>query len=132
MTAKHISSQTTVDYHRRVCRAMNYISHHVQDNISLEDVAKEASFSPYHVHRIFKAVVGETVAEFTRRVRLEAAANHLVFYADTDITSIAMDFGFSSSQNFAKAFRAQFGYSQGFLFFRRLLSGKVFPYDIGI
>lgn len=90
---------------------MNFISRNVQENIPLEEVAREASFSTYHFHRIFKAVVGETVAEFTRRIRLEAAANHLIFHSQTDITSIAIDFGFSSSQNFAKAFRIQFGQS---------------------
>ncbi len=63
----------------------------------------------FHFHRIFKAVVGETVNGVTRRLRLELAANCLLTKQFDDITTIAMDCGFSSSQNFAKAFRQHFG-----------------------
>ncbi len=74
-----------------------------------QEIAQSASFSMYHFHRIFKVVVGETVAAFTRRLRLELAANRLVSKQLDDITTIAMDCGFSSSQSFAKAFRQHFG-----------------------
>ena len=96
---------TTVDYKRRICRAMNFISQNIEREISLEEVAESASFSAFHFHRIFSAAVGETVAVFTRRLRLESAANRLASASDLDITTIAMDCGFSSSQNFSKAFR---------------------------
>jgi len=100
--------QTAMDYKRRVCSAMNFISRNLGRDLSLEEIAATASFSMFHFHRIFKAVVGETVAGFTRRLRLEAAANHLLAHPHTDITSIALDAGFSTSQNFATAFRQQF------------------------
>lgn len=88
---------------------MNFISRNLERELSLEEIAKTASFSMFHFHRIFKAVVGETVAGFTRRLRLELAANHLLSRQHDDITTIAMDCGFSSSQNFARAFRMHFG-----------------------
>lgn len=100
---------TTIDYKKRICCAMNFISQNIERNLSLEEIAETASFSMFHFHRIFKAVVGETVAGFTRRLRLELAANHLISKQLDDITTIAMDCGFSSSQNFAKAFRQHFG-----------------------
>ncbi len=100
---------TTIDYKKRVCSAMNYISRNIERNLSLEEIAKSASFSMFHFHRIFKAVVGETVAGFTRRLRLELAANRLVSRQLDDITTIALSCGFSSSQNLAKAFRQHFG-----------------------
>jgi AraC family transcriptional regulator len=71
--------------------------------------AHPAAFSPFHFHRIFKAVAGENVAEFTRRLRLELAAGRLSAYPREGITSIALSCGFSSSQNFAKAFRQRYG-----------------------
>lgn len=95
------------EYKRRICLAMNYIVDHLEENPSLDDIAAASSFSKYHFHRIFHAVVGETVARFTKRVKLEKAANYLV-YGASDITSIAHTLGFSSSQNFAKAFRIHF------------------------
>ncbi len=100
---------TSIDYKKRVCRAMNFISQNIERDLSLEEIAETASFSMFHFHRIFKAVVGETVAGFTRRLRLELAANRLLSKQLDDITTIAMDCGFSSSQNFAKAFRQHFG-----------------------
>jgi AraC family transcriptional regulator len=99
----------TTDYRKRIFRAMNYISRNIERSISLEEIAKEASFSMFHFHRIFKAVTGETVAGFTRRLRLELAANRLFSKQFDDITVIAADCGFSSLQNFAKAFRRHFG-----------------------
>jgi AraC family transcriptional regulator len=99
---------TAMEYRRRVCLAMNYISEHLDADLTLEEIAAAASFSMFHFHRIFKAAVGETVAEFTRRLRLESAANRLLA-SRQNITQIAIGSGFSSSQNFAKAFRQQFG-----------------------
>lgn len=101
----NVMRHTAMDYRKRVCQAMNFISRNLDRDLSLEEVAGVASFSMFHFHRIFKAVVGETVAGFTRRLRLEFAANRLLSNQHEDITTIAIDCGFSSSQNFAKAFR---------------------------
>lgn len=90
---------------------MNYIVTHIDENPSLNDIAEAAFFSKYHFHRLFHAVMGETVAQFTRRIRLEKSANMLLFDGNRDITSIAHACGFSSSQNFAKAFRKHFDLS---------------------
>lgn len=98
-----------IDYKKRICLAMNFISQNMGRDLSLDEIAETTSFSKYHFHRIFKAVVGETVAGFTRRLRLEMAANHLIAKPLAEITSIAIDCGFSSSQNFARAFRQHFG-----------------------
>lgn len=98
----------TVDYQKRICCAMNFISQNLERELSLEEIAASASFSAFHFHRIFKASVGETVASFTRRLRLESAASRLIATPGGDITTIAMECGFSSSQNFAKAFRKHF------------------------
>ncbi|GGI71858.1 AraC family transcriptional regulator [Shewanella gelidii] len=98
----------TAAYKIRVCAAMNYISQNLERDLSLDEIAEVAAFSKFHFHRIFKAVVGETVADFTRRLRLETAANRLLSNEFDDITTIAMECGFSSSQNFAKAFRQCF------------------------
>lgn len=106
-----VLARTAQEYRRRICMAMNYISRHLDSDLSLEDVARHAAVSPFHFHRIFKAATGETVAEFTRRLRLETAANRLLDPRRPPITAIAQACGFSTSQNMAKAFRAHFGQS---------------------
>ncbi len=103
-----VTQHTAMEYKRRVCLAMNFISKNLDRELTLEEIAEAAFFSMFHFHRIFKIVVGETVSEFTRRLRLELAANALLSHKHRDITKIAMDCGFSSSQNFAKAFRHHF------------------------
>ena len=50
--------------------------------LKLEEVAKVACFSPYHFHRIFRAVVGETLHDFVKRLRLERAL-YLISHAAT-------------------------------------------------
>lgn len=106
-----MSAPRSIDYKARVYRAMDYVSRNIERDLSLEEIAATAAFSPFHFHRIFKAVAGENVAEFTRRLRLELAANRLLAYPRSDITSIALSCGFSSSQNFAKAFRQRYAAS---------------------
>ncbi|TYT76031.1 AraC family transcriptional regulator [Desulfobotulus mexicanus] len=102
---------TLMDYRRRICEAMNYIHRHLDRELSLDEIAKSAAFSPFHFHRIFTTLTGESVAAFTRRLRLERAANRLLQKPEESITDIALDCGFSSSQNFAKAFRQSFSMS---------------------
>lgn len=98
-----------LEYKRRMCLAMDFIVKHLEENPTLEEIAEAAYFSKYHFHRLFHAVVGETVAGFVRRIKLEKSANVLIYGQSHDITSVAHICGFSSSQNFAKAFRTHFG-----------------------
>ena len=105
------NTATGLDYRQRICRAMNFISANLDREPTLEEIAQAANFSAFHFHRIFKAVTEETVFGFMRRLRLEWAANRLLGKPQEDVTTVAMECGFSSSQNFAKAFRARFGAS---------------------
>lgn len=95
-------------YEQRINRVIDYIREHIDQELSLDVLAKIACFSKFHFHRIFRALVGETINDFTRRLRLEKAAYLLIFDRKKSITEIAFDCGFSSSQNFAKAFKLHF------------------------
>ena len=99
------------EYRRRICRAIDFINANLAENPSIAEIARAAPFSSFHFQRLFRALVGETVAEFTRRVRLETAARHLRYRPQDDITGLTFELGFSSSQNFAKAFKKHFGVS---------------------
>lgn len=105
------SLNNTSEYQRRICRAIDFINAHLAESPSVTEIARAAPFSSFHFQRLFRAVIGETVAEFTRRLRLETAARHLRYRHGVDITELAFELGFSSSQNFAKAFKKQFGMS---------------------
>ncbi len=95
------------DYHRRLVPVIRYLEQNFNQPLNLEKVADLAYLSPYHFHRIFKAVVGETLNEYLRRLRIESAANDL-FYKKSPVIEVALEYGFSSSQSLAKVFRQYF------------------------
>ncbi|MFC2078627.1 GyrI-like domain-containing protein [Candidatus Bipolaricaulota bacterium] len=99
------------EYVGRINRVMDHIRADLTGDLRLETLARVASFSPYHFHRVFKAVVGETVNMFIRRVRLQMAASQLSSNPKKSITRIATDCGFSSPSSFARDFRRTFGMS---------------------
>jgi AraC family transcriptional regulator len=99
------------DYVNRINRAIDYATQHLADPLRLEDVAQAACFSPCHFHRIFRALMGETLASFVRRVRLERSVYLLSHRAGANLTEIALSCGFSSSSDFSRSFRAQYGVS---------------------
>ncbi len=96
------------EYLSRLNRVIDYIHQHSHENLSLDTLADVACFSKFHFHRIFKAILGETVNEFVQRIRLEKAFGQLMLHRYKPITDIALDTGFSSSQNFARSFKAQY------------------------
>lgn len=110
MYSKDIYSkkETPGKWETNINNVINYISAHLDRNPTLEELSKVACFSRFHFHRIFKALIGETVGEFTRRLQLEKAAGLLMYNPSLSITSIALECGFSSSQNFSKAFKIFF------------------------
>ena len=99
---------TPESYQERILRVMVYIQTHLDDPLTLDDLARVACFSPYHFHRIFRGLVGEPVAEHLRRLRLERAAGRLKF-TDRQVIDIALDAGYDSHEAFTRAFRSNFG-----------------------
>ncbi len=98
-----------LDYVDRVNRAIDYVTRNLGQPLPLEDVAKAACFSPYHFHRIFRAIVGETLHAFVKRTRLERALYLLSHRDRPALTDVALACGFSSSSDFSRSFRDHFG-----------------------
>ena len=97
-------SNASHEYTRRIDRVIDYLRDHLDKPLKLEDLAKVACFSEFHFHRVFGAMTGETLNDFTNRLRLEKAAR-LLRYSEQSLTDIALDCGFSSSATFSRAFR---------------------------
>ena len=105
------TSPSRWEYTTRLNRVINHISRHLDEPLSLQELADVAAFSPYHFHRIFKGVMHETLSSFVWRLRLERAACLLLWQPTTRVTDIALACGFSSHSNFARAFKERFGVS---------------------
>ncbi|MBX3434878.1 MAG: AraC family transcriptional regulator [Pirellulales bacterium] len=101
-------SETQDDYHARMLRVLVCIQERLDEPLSLEELAREACFSPFHFHRLFRAMVGESVKEYVRRLRLERAAFRLAT-TDRAIVSIALDAGYETHESFTRAFRGLLG-----------------------
>ncbi len=99
------------EYNRRVNEVLNFINENFAQELSLEALAEIAQFSPYHFHRIFKGVTGETLNTHIQRIRLENAARLLRYDHKKLVTEIALDCGFSSSASFARSFKKLFSMS---------------------
>ena len=96
-------------YTARINSVIDYINQNLDGDLSLKKLSHIALFSPFHFHRIFSAMVGETLNQFIQRVRVEKAATLLVNNKRTPITDIALDCGFSSPATFSRTFRETFG-----------------------
>jgi AraC family transcriptional regulator len=96
------------EYIARINRVIDYIENNIERNIPLVELAQIANFSPYHFHRIFGAIVGETLNNFIQRIRVEKAAVQLITNHKKSITEIALDCGFSGSATFARVFKNTF------------------------
>jgi AraC family transcriptional regulator len=107
-------------YAQRINRVIDHLRGNLHRPMKLAELANVACFSEFHFHRIFTAVSGETLNNFTNRLRLEKAAR-LLRYSKQSLTDIALDCGFSSSATFSRAFRS--GYDTSPSQFRK--SGQI-------
>jgi AraC family transcriptional regulator len=105
-----IRDTTTRDYRERINRVIFHIEAHLDEPLTLENLAKVAHFSPCHFHRIFAAFTGEPLAAFIRRLRLERSAQHLL-HLEAPITEIALGAGYETPSAFTRAFVAHFSIS---------------------
>ena len=98
------------DYQERLGRVTAYIHDHLDGPLDLDRLAEVAHLSPFHWHRIYHALHGETIAATVRRLRLHRATGYL---ANTvlAVSDVARKCGYPNVQSFARAFRSVYGMS---------------------
>ena len=102
---------------QRLHRVTDYIHDHLADELDLATLAEVACMSPYHWHRTYHAVFGETIAHTVRRIRLQRAGGYLA-NSSASVSDVARRCGYPNVQSFSRAFRASHGVSP--LQFRKL------------
>ena len=93
-----------------VVRAKNYVRDHLQDDITLTDVAKAACTSTFYICKLFKRHTGLNLTEYISRLRVERA-KELLQNPQARISEIAYEVGFQSLTHFNRVFRALVGKS---------------------
>ncbi len=99
------------EYIRRIQKVQDYIEHHLEQGLSIEELANTAGFSQYHFSRIFQSMLHESLAHYVNRLRMERALFLLAHRTDKSMTDIAYELGLSDSAVFSRSFRNYYGVS---------------------
>jgi AraC family transcriptional regulator len=98
----------TASYEDRLARVTAHIYDHLDEELDLASLAEIACLSPYHWHRIYHAMLGESAVETVKRLRLQRAAAQLAQTA-MPIAEIAKRAHYASLSSFTRSFGESFG-----------------------
>ncbi len=75
-------------------KSIEYILQHVDEDISIEDVANQCNFSKYHFSRMFKEETGTSIYSLIKRIKMDQSAVSLKVKKDKTITDIGVNYGY--------------------------------------
>lgn len=97
---------------RIIQKSIAYMEQHLEEQLTLADIAAHAGFSPYHFHRLFRKEVGMNIADYLRKRRLCYAAQ-LLLHSEAAIIDISLHCHFESQESFTRAFKKLYGMPPG-------------------
>jgi AraC-like DNA-binding protein len=86
-----------------------YIDDHLDEELSLEQLAGQFFVSKYHIAHIFKEQMGLSVHQYILKKRMQASKEAIL--GETSITEVYTMFGFKDYSSFYRAFKKEFGVS---------------------
>ncbi len=113
MNLSSIQQKSRKEYFQRINRVVDYIDAHLDEEHTLDNLSQLAHFSPFHFHRIFRVLTGETINNYVKRIRLQKAGSMLLGDNDRQVAEVASLCGFNSTAVFCRAFKTHFGRSTG-------------------
>ncbi|MDH6542504.1 AraC family transcriptional regulator [Streptomyces sp. SPB4] len=96
----------------RLNQAMEHIEEHLDGHVEVSELARITLTSEYHFRRLFSSLAGMPLSEYVRRRRLTVAAADVLAGKPT-LLEIAVRYGYTSGEAFARAFRALHGVGPG-------------------
>jgi len=108
---KEDKNRTRIEYLKRVTKVLDYIEANLDSELSLEYLSKIANYSPFHFHRVFSAIIAESLNQYVIRKRLERIASILITQPSKTIKNLAYSYGFKSESSFSRAFKKYYGVS---------------------
>ncbi len=91
-----------------VQKMQDYIAAHLDETITIADLARVSHYSPWYSYRLFVTLLHMTPAVYIRRMRLSESALRLRD-EKVKIVDVAFDFGFESVDGYQRAFYKEFG-----------------------
>lgn len=104
--AKMKNTRALSGYSRPVIKSIDYIYDHLQEKITLADIASASGMQKNYLCALFKKETNSTIFSYIMKLRIEAASNMLKF-AEYKPAHISQYFMFSSHSNFIKAFKKE-------------------------
>ncbi len=99
------------EYIKRINNVLTYIDEHLDTELSLDTISSIAHYSPFHLHRLFKAITNETLNTYITRKRIESAAMMLIHNKKLSIAEISNKYGFINDSTFSRTFKKIYGQS---------------------
>lgn len=107
----NINSQTIGNEHKAVARVREYLHENASQNTTLDELARIAFLSPYHLLRVFRKETGLPPHAYQTQLRIEKAKQLL--RDDFTISQTAHALGFFDQSHFSKQFKRYIGISPG-------------------
>ncbi len=99
------------DHSKRIDKVLNHILAHFNEDVSLEELARIANYSPFHFQKLFKQEIGQTPKQYIIKLKLETALHLMIIHQRKSLFEISIDCGFSSPAVFSRSFKNYFGIS---------------------
>lgn len=93
-----------MNYYDRIQKSIEYIESNLENHIDLGIVASKAYMSLSNLYRMFFTLTGHSVKKYIRKRRMNLAIDDIIAKKST-IMSIAIKYGFESSDTFSRAFK---------------------------
>ncbi len=93
---------------QQIKRVIDFVEAHICQDLSLEDLALQTGFSPYHFARLFRQTTGESPHQFVLRQRIERA-QRLLTEKDMSLVQAALECGFANQSHFTQVFKRHVG-----------------------
>ncbi|TAJ49102.1 MAG: AraC family transcriptional regulator [Herbiconiux sp.] len=92
-------------------RLVELVEGRLDDDLDVASLAKELGTTEYHLRRMFSSLAGMPLSDYIRRRRMSVAAADIL--GTDDLLSIAVRYGYGSTEAFGRAFRSVHGVSVG-------------------
>ncbi len=93
-----------MEWIRCINQMLRYVEAHLQDDLDIAVIARQVSFSPFYLQRMFTMMTDMTVSEYVRQRRLSAAGQELQA-TNAKVLDVALRYGYETPESFQKAFR---------------------------
>lgn len=109
--AERLSTSATAENEDKIVRVIKeYLTNHMQEAVTLDDICAQLCFSKTYIKALFKKRTGTSIIQYFITLKI-ARAKRMISEGDKTISEIAAECGFSGVHYFSRLFKAHTGMS---------------------